>query len=267
VKGIPLADLRALGRHGRRTRLVAAVLAAAVVAATVAALLASLHAGRVSRSTLPLARSTVVLLDVSYSVEPGEFPLVGREFRALAASGRTVGFAVFSDQTYEVLPPGTPAADLTPYIRFVEAHGGKQPPTPWTQTFTGGTNISGGLAFALHMLRRDHVRNGAVLLISDLANAPNNNVSLGQTVLDYIENGIPLHVVALDPKPQDLARFAGLATTLRVTRPGQTSSPAPRGAGGRFPTALVIIAVLLAALLAVNELALAPVTWRRGSVR
>src|SRR5581483_6418490 len=103
---------------------------------------------------------------------------IERTLQDLAGSGRRIGLVLFSDIAYEALPPGTPASELRPYVRFFRARG---TPNPWQEAFAGGTRIWSALDLAHRMLQRDHVGNGAVVLISDLADAPNDRALLAQS--------------------------------------------------------------------------------------
>lgn len=116
--GIPLADAVALRRRARPARLLRALLAAAAIGCAVAALLLARDPG--TRTFVPLGHraNAVLALDLSASISPDTFSRIAATLRTLSASGGRFALVVFSDLAYEALPPGTPAADLAPLVRF-----------------------------------------------------------------------------------------------------------------------------------------------------
>ena len=73
------------------------------------------------------------MLDVSASISADTYSRIGATLSSLARSGGRYGLVVFSDQAYEALPPGTPASDLRPLVRYFTlppAHGGFAPDVP-----------------------------------------------------------------------------------------------------------------------------------------
>jgi hypothetical protein len=199
---------------------------------------------------------------MSWSVSYDNYDQIERALEDLAGSGRRLGLVLFSDIAYEALPPGTRSSELRPYLRFFRTRGS---PNPWQDAFAGGTRIWSALDLARRMLKRDRVSNGAVVLISDLADAPNDRALLGQTLSSYVTDRIPVKIVALDPTPEDarlferaLAHGGGSVETL-----GPTAHPTVRRrTRPALPTALVASTLALALLLGVNELALGRLGWR-----
>jgi hypothetical protein len=259
---IPIGDISALARPDRRTLAVRAVLAAALAGALVAAWFAAQPSGK-RTGLLPHGRSPIVAVDMSWSVSYDNYAQIERTLEDLAGSGRRIGLVLFSDIAYEALPPGTPASELRPYLRFFASRGVHN---PWADAFSGGTRIWAALDLARRMLRRDRISNGSVVLISDLADAPNDRPQLGQTLASFARESIPIKIVGLDPTPEDaqlfrgaLAHGGGSVTTLepvqRVAR--RRSRPGP------FPVALVAAAGSLALLLGLNEHALATLSFGR----
>src|SRR5690349_6205063 len=85
--------------------------------------------------------------------------------RLPAAPGDGYGLVLFSDDAYEAMPPGMSSAQLEPLMRFYKLPKGRElnpPLTPWSYDFRGGTRISAGMQMALDILRRDHVKKGAL---------------------------------------------------------------------------------------------------------
>jgi hypothetical protein len=218
--GIPLAGDGALRTTIRRTAVVRTVLAAALVAllVTEVALARSVQARQ--DVFVPAGRDTVVVIDLSASIPYGAFPTIGRVLRQLARDNVPIGLVVFSDTPYELLPPGTPSRELEPFLRFFTPKPGTHPRTvwdakfidnPWQQDFRGGTQISAALSLADSILRRDRVRRGAILLLSDLE-APAEDVPPLTSVVNRLhDEHVPLRVVGLFPSHDSLQFFEQLA--------------------------------------------------------
>jgi len=261
---IPFGEVRALLRPERRTLAFRLVLAAALLGALAAAYLGAHRTGK-HAGLLPSGRSPIVAIDMSWSVSYDNYDEIERALQDLAGSGRHIGLVLFSDVAYEALPPGTRASELRPYLRFFRKRGTQN---PWQEAFAGGTRIWSALDLAHRMLMRDRVSNGAVVLISDLADAPNDRALLAQTLSSYVSDRIPVKIVALDPTPEDEQLFAralahGGGSVETLGPPGRPT--AQRKARPALPTALVASALALALLLGVNELALGRLSWRPRS--
>lgn len=270
---LPLADVDALAWPARRGRVVRAVLGLALVGCIVAAGLSAPSAH--GRRFLPADTVGIVVLDLSSSIRPSTYRLIGQELRALGATDQRVGVVYFSDIAYEALPPGTPARELVPVARYFasaavphDAHGEPLPRTPWEQWFSAGTNISSGLRLAADLLERRHVRRGGVVLISDLADDPSDLRPLGRTMSLFEQRNIPLRVVALDPAPEDREFWIQL-----LARPGALFNvELPRGDVGRgrlaveaaFPARLALFGAFAVVLLALNAFLVEPITWTRS---
>ena len=134
---------------------------------------------------------------------------------------------------------------------------------PWTRSFTAGTRISAGLALALQVLRRDHVRGGRVLLVSDLNDDQQDVPSLTRIALRLRQDRIPIRVVAINASPTDegfFARLLGSATAITpAAAPGQQGAPAERAS-------ITGTGALLLALLVSIPLALYSVIHRESTV-
>ncbi len=65
-----------------------------------------------------------------------DYVTIRRTLRRLVAEEASIGLVVFSDVPYELLPPGTPAAELRPLLRLLIAPRLGPVQNPWTQTFT-----------------------------------------------------------------------------------------------------------------------------------
>jgi hypothetical protein len=263
---IPLADFRTFAPAASRTGLVRAGLAAALVASLAAAFLLARDTPR-SSAILPSGTSPVVVLDLSWSTS-SDYRRIGRTIADLAASGRSIGLVVFSDVPYEMFPPGTPARELRPLLRFFAGPKRQRAAPPWASSLSGGTRISAALLLARQMLHRDGIGNGSTVLVSDLGDSPNDRTDLSAAVVTYLRDGIPLRVVGIHPTPED----AGFFTRLLGSRPLE-----PRADGGPSVTkstpsndlqlGLLVAAAVFLVLLAVNEHLGAGLRWSREWVR
>jgi von Willebrand factor type A domain len=265
---IPLADGVAFRDHARRHALVRALLAAALVGMLVLAFMAARRLPAAQSGVLPPGRSGVVILDLSASIDPRENAAIHESLRRLAASGDRYGLVLFSDDAYEAMPPGMSSSQLESMLRFYKLPKGRElnpPLTPWSYDFRGGTRISSGMQMALDILRRDRVKRGALILISDLFDAPSDAQNLQHTVQRFYNAGIPMRVVSLAPQATD-ARFFRNILGPRGIVTGAKALPEPvrhTHQTGARPAWLVAAVALLLLLLALNELLCGRLTWRR----
>jgi hypothetical protein len=272
-EAVPLADTAELERPARRTRTVRLALAGLLVVVVLCAAASVPEAH--GRRFLPADTVAMVVLDLSSSIRPTTYKLIGVELGSLAKTDQRVGVVVFSDVAYTALPPGTPASELASFARFYTddrirfgKEGGPLPRNPWEEWFSAGTSISSGLRLAAQLLKDTGAERGGVILFSDLADDPTDLRPLGRTIAQYEQRHIPLRVVALDPKPEDRDFWTELLG------PGSLSNVAiPTGDAGRgrlvvespFPTRFALLAALAVVLLAANVLYTEPVTWRRAT--
>jgi hypothetical protein len=197
-----------------------------------------------------------------------------------------VGLVLFSDTAQEALPPGTPARELVPFIRFFEPKRdpgatGKPnlyrefgpgapsqttyPLSPWYRGFSSGTQISTGLAAAREALVRDGARGGSVLLLSDLAEAREDVGRLTAELAAFRRAGIDLRVVALPPATDDeLAFYRRALGNGAVVDETSVTTRGPRGSTEGFP--LWLGAAALGAALAATAFLLVglPLRWGHG---
>jgi hypothetical protein len=269
---LPLPDATELRPAARRTRLVRIVLAVALLGVVLGAaqLARETHVER--SSLLPGNTSGMLVLDLSASISTDTFARISATLDSLSRGKTPFGLVLFSDVAYEALPPGTPARELAPFARFfvIKTPAGgfasQFPDNPWTRAFTGGTKISSGLALARSVLLDEHVRRGAVLLVSDLSDDRNDVPRVAQEIVAYSRNHIPLRVVGLNPSPQDADYFRRLlrsnAAVLDARLPGEGDIRGQRQVESSVPTGLVAAACGLFLLLAANELFGARLAWR-----
>ena len=181
---------------------------------------------------------------------------------------------MFSDVSYELLPPRTPARELKPLLRFLIVDGNKLPPNPWTPNFQAGTRISEALELAHTMIRRDRVSPASILLISDLETAPTDYTILGRTLRTLADSDVTVRVAALSPSSDALTYFGGIlgsdAFVDVVEPPGGEAAPLEVSLRGTTPIVMLVASALALLALAVYEilagrLALpAGAGWRRA---
>jgi hypothetical protein len=264
---VPSVDAGAFGSARRRTLALRIVLGGGALALLGLAVAQAHGLDAPAETIIPQGRSGVVVLDLSRSIGAGPAQEVRKAIRRLDAPDERLGLVVFSDTGYELLPPGSPGTELQPFERFFvplpgSAAGAKAvfPVSPWDESFRGGTRISTGLAAGRRALQRGHIRNGAILLVSDLATEPEdlqNMVSLG---IELRRAHVPVRILALAPKQADRELFARIFGADAFVP--EASSVGVRGIVDRLrteltaplPWHLVLASLALIVLLAANEL-------------
>ena len=270
MSAIPLTDAPALRAPARLTLAVRAALAAVAVGATVAFLLVSRQPHTQTVVALPRDASTVLVLDVSASISSDTYSRIGGTLAALSRSNARIGLVVFSDAAYEALPPGTPASDLTPFVRYFTLPPQTEPgfaptfpPNPWTSAFSAGTRISAGLELA-HTIALAQPSRSTVVLVSDLDDDPNDVASLAGVAAAYRRDRIPVRVVGLEPSAQDVTLFQRLLGTTVPVAQAPTLDEVPSHDVTAFPLALVLLAAAAALALAVREAWAPRLEWSGG---
>ena len=292
-QAIPLADLRSLIDYARRTAVVRIALAVGLV---ITLLVAAVLAQRPASSEITLAQggtSGVIALDMSASIGSARRRIT-EPFEYLAQTGQDFGLVLFSGMAYEAAPPGTSGAELrkflgafAPYAHLCVAEP-RQPcpprtrrvepdtelaqrirsdPTPWSESFRGGTTISAGLKLAREALERHDMTERGVLLISDLDDSLLDVPALTRELITYRRAKIPLHLVALAPFDEDRFFFERMVgkeafvdrADLAPTRLVDERQRAERAG---VPEGLAALALFLLLLLAVNEHFCARLAWR-----
>jgi hypothetical protein len=261
MSSIPVTDAPLLEPIRTRTTLVRSALAAIVISAVVASMLVARHPQRQTIVQLPGDSTAIAVLDVSASISSDTYSRIGTTLSALADEHGRYGLVVFSDQAYEALPPGSPAADLRPLVRYFtlprqESPGvaPQFPPNPWARSFTGGTKISAGLALAHEIAVEGKVRRPAVVLVSDLDDDPQDVRRLGAVLLAFRRDGIPTQVVGLDASAEDLALYTRILGRQAVVHASPPAEGGPSQYETAFPWALIGLALVAAAALAAHEL-------------
>jgi hypothetical protein len=278
---LALADAARLDAAARRTtilRLGLALLLGLLLATAVGV------AARGESGRPPLAeagRTTILVVDVSSSIQPRVYRQIGETLGRAMKEGGRFGVVLFSDVAYEMLPPGTPAAELAGLRRYFVPIERRVPgePTlavgstrfaepPWHQTLTSGTKISTGLRLARELLEREGVENGKVVLVSDLEDEYLDIPDLGNVLAGYADADLPLRVVALSPTPDDRRIFERLLRSRGSVEDAALPSEAARSDAVLppvpFPRWLLVAGVGLALALAANERLLPRLALREG---
>ena len=258
---VPFADLPHLSASAQRTSIVRVRLAAALVATLVWLFLDARSAGAGRAAVFPEGASTgVVLLDMSASISGPIYARVATTLRGIVAANQSVGFVMFSDTAYELLPPNSPPAAMLAFVPFFQPlrYYGSTPvfgQTPW-DTFTGGTRVGAGMQAAESALRRAHVKHGAILLVSDLDDSNADDPLLEQEALKLRAEHIPVRIVPLFAAAPDKAYFASLFGNNSFVDPHVFTHTAKRHAApvaARQPLLLLLLGGALVLLLAGNE--------------
>jgi hypothetical protein len=133
----------------------------------------------------------------------------------------------------------------------------RPPASPWAEHFSAGTRISAGLQLALEVIRTERPARPAVLLVSDLDDDAGDLESLTSVALVYRRLGIPIHVVGLNPAPEDQQFVERLLASPGDLEQAALPGRARSNTSAPFPTLLVVastaLIVVLAALLILTE--------------
>lgn len=257
--GVESHDVGALRRASLRTRLLRAVLVAAAVALLVLAT-ASARGLDTEKPTLLPDGSGVLVIDLSLSIGEADFKEIRRIVRRVVDDNGSIGLVIFSDLAYELLPPGTPAAELRPLDRFLVSRRATRvdaglPVNPWSESFSAGTRISGALELARDILVRDGVKNGSILLVSDLVTAPEDVPELARTLNELEEQSLSIRVVPLSPLKTGRSVFENLLGKKALISPAELRNPRQVLAEteAALPSGLLFLGGLLLAVLAVHE--------------
>jgi hypothetical protein len=259
---IPIATTAELAPAVRRTLFLRIVFGALLIGLVVAASETGRTRAQAASGLVPGGVGGMLVLDVSRSIKPEANRTITAVLRQLIASHTRIGLVAFSDIAYELLPPGSPSAELQPllpYFASVKPKPGPDPfpPNPWSSNFSGGTQISSGLAVAHSSLTRAGEPKGPILLVSDLDTAPDDVPRVALTFNQFRNEGVPFRIVAVTPRADNLNLFQSLAGKGAFAAPVERTSGAlgeTAGSGrGGTPWGLIAIALLVLAVLAANE--------------
>jgi hypothetical protein len=259
---IPIATTAELAPAVRRTLFLRILLGAVLIGLVVAATETGRSDAAAARGLLPGGIGGMLVLDVSRSIKPEANRTITGVLQQLIDAHARIGFVAFSDIAYELLPPGSPSAELKPLLRYFgpsapRAGPDPYPPNPWSTNFSGGTQISSGLAVAHAALTRAGEPKGPILLVSDLDTAPDDVPRVALTFNQFRNQGVPFRIVAVTPREDNLSLFKNLAGpgafTAPVKRTSGRTGQAEGGDHGNTPWALIALALLVLGALAANE--------------
>ena len=257
AKGVDTNDVGAFRTVITRTGIVRALLAGGALALVLAAAASARDPQTTERALIPQDTVGVVVLDLSLSITDDDYAGIRRTLRRLVAEEASIGLVVFSDVPYELLPPGTPAEELRPFLRLLVAPRIGPVQNPWTQSFRAGTRISVALDLAKSALERDEVAAGSILLVSDLETAPDDVPSLARTIADIDRAGIRLRIAPLAPSSDALSLFEGLLEEDAIggfaAQSPDAEEPEAGTAAVELPTALLVLGALALLFLAAHE--------------
>src|SRR5689334_17275783 len=251
-----------MGPAVRRTLLLRGALGVLLIGLVVAAVDTGRSKAAADRGLVPGRVGGMLVLDVSRSIKPESNKTITDVLQQLIASHTRIGLVAFSDIAYELLPPGSPSSELQPLLRYFATVAPKPgpdpyPPNPWTSGFSGGTQISSGLAVAHAALLRAGQPKGPILLVSDLDTAPDDVPRVALTFNQFRAQGVPFRIVAVAPRTDNLSLFKNLAGPGAFVHPVQRTSGGlgqTQGTeGGHMPWTLIALALCVLAALAANE--------------
>ncbi len=251
-------DARSFKAGTLRARLLRLVFAGAAVALLAASFASARDLDTRERGLLPKGTSGVVVLDLSLSIADEDYAAVRLALQRLVEDDVRIGLVVFSDVAYELLPPGSPSAELRPLFRFLKVPKEfmASPVNPWTSGFRAGTRISSALELAQDMLVRDGIENPSILLVSDLETAPEDVPQLTRTVDDLRRSNIEFEVAALGPSSDAQTIFSDFLADSPFVLPSEeeaeASGPTTESTYGT-PRPLLVLGALLFAALALHE--------------
>ena len=227
-------DTASFRSAGLRTLALRVLFGGGAIVLLAAAVLSARQLDPADRGLLPTGTTGVVVLDLSLSILDDQSGVVRRTLQSLVDSDAPVGVVVFSDVPYELLPPGTPSRELRPIIRLLTPTGSGKVVSPWSDTFRAGTRISTALQLAQDMLDGDRVKDGSILLVSDLETvARRRSGDRPRPALDQARGhaGAPARARPLERRPRPLRRHPrpGRVHPAR-RRPGPATGAAGRGA-------------------------------------
>jgi VWA domain-containing protein len=254
---VPLSDLPGLRAAARRTRLVRIAIAVGLVCLLGAAVVTAGDTRGTRSDIVPAETTSVLVVDLSKSIIDTEFRRIGATLRSLIETDTPTGLVVFSDISYELLPPGSPASALIPVLRYFTPVRGSFPVNPWQATFRAGTQISTALELAHDMLLRRQVTNGSIVLISDLETAPSDFVMLTRALTRFRAQGVKVRVVPLQTTERGRNLFRSLIGPSYLLREPDVAQATPdrirRSVTENLPLGLLGIAALMLLGLAANE--------------
>ena len=274
MNAVPVADARAFASVAERTAVVRWALVVALVVLVLVAALVSRHPHLQTAQSLPVRSGDMIVLDLSASISSDTFSRIGETLRRLVQQQRPLRARRLLERRLRGAPAGHAGGGAQAARALLHPPGpdgpGEAPtfPTnPWSASFSSGTRISAGLDLAHRILLANHLGRSRVVLVSDLADDPEDVQRLNQVATtEYGRNRTPLRVVALNAAPDDAAFFARIADAAIAPAPapavGAPAQPAASTPAGAVPTGLLAAIAAVACLLAAHALWTARLRWR-----
>lgn len=246
---IPFGDYGRIVGPARRALLNATLLGVVILALALLAVSEAGGGGIERVGFVDPKSATVVVLDGSFSISGLSGRIAGNAVRKIASTNRPIGLVAFSDTAYQLLPLGTPARELFPYVRFFRESAASNPMV----ALRGGTQISTGLDLARDVLAGV----GTIVLISDLEDSQDDVPRLETSIAELRRRQIDLRVVPLLPSAPARARFAALAGPGAFVSVDRLGGRVPGGRDSLLeeptPWLFLVVAGSLIVLLAANE--------------
>ena len=258
---VETADLHELRTPMLRTNAARLILAGALAATLAGIVLVARGAGAGRAAVLPAGATTgCVVLDMSASISGPVFARVATTLRGIVNANQSICLVMFSDTSYELLPPNSPPGALLQFVPFfipLRFYGGNPvfAQSPWDQ-FSGGTRISAGFITADAALKRAHVKHGAILLLSDLDDSVADEAALDAEALTLRREHMPVRIVPLFAETSNKNYFAALFGSNVFVPPSAFRHSAHKHVQpvtAAAPWALLSLGVVLVLLLVGNE--------------
>ena len=205
----------------------------------------------------------MLVLDVSRSIKPDANRTITNVLQQLIDAHTRIGLVAFSDIAYELLPPGSPSAELRPLLRYFATVRPKPGPDPYPaepvdeQLLGRNPDLVRVWRWRTATLTRAGQPKGPILLVSDLDTAPDDVPRVALTFNQFKAQGVPFRIVAVSPRQDNLSLFQNLAGKSAFTAPVARTSGATGDTegsdGGHIPWSLIAIALLVLGALAANE--------------
>jgi hypothetical protein len=250
---VPFGDHSRIAAPARRTLVTTLVLGSATLVLALVALARAGTGGIERVGFVDPKAATVVVLDGSFSISGLSGRIAGNAVRKIASTNRPIGLVAFSDAAYQLMPLGTPARELFPYVRFFRAAAASSP----LVALRGGTQISTGLDLARDVLDSAGVAGGTIVLISDLEDSQEDLPRVESSIAELRRRTIELRIVPLLPSGPARSRFEALAGRKALVPIDGLRGHVPRGRDSLLeeptPWMFLVLAAGVIVLLAANE--------------
>jgi hypothetical protein len=250
---IPFGDHARIAGPARRALVSTALLGAALLVLAAVAVAGAGTGGIERVGFVDPKAATVVVLDGSFSISGLSGRIAGNAVRKIASTNRPTGLVAFSDTAYQLLPLGTPARELYPYVRFFRASAAGNP----LVALRGGTQISTGLDLARDVLDGAGVAGGTIVLVSDLEDSQEDLPRVEASVAELKRRSIDLRIVPLLPSGPARSRFEALAGRGAFVPIDRLRGQVPAGRDSLLeepaPWLFLVVAAAAILLLAANE--------------